>query len=669
MKAYFNKVFLGIVNRIRSLFMKHPEVFVVVLSVVLVLLMEVMSRRSLTEALSFAVRTPVRFIVNVCIVALTLSLSLLFRRRAFFMTFFSLIWFVLGFVNFVVLGYRVTPFGFIDIQLLTSVISIIGVYLNSAQIVLLCVSIVAVIAGLVVLYIKAPKTRVPFKKALLTILVLATCTGASYAATTAAAADRAESFSNIAQAYEDYGFVYCFSTGAVDRGINCPEDYSEETVLEEVSDLLEPEMAEQEVKPDIILVQLESFFDVGYLESASFEEDPIPVFSALKERYSTGFLTVPSCGAGTANTEFEVLSGLSLDFFGMGEYPYKTILQKTTCESLPANLAELGYTAHAIHNNTGTFYGRDVVFSSLGFDTFTPIECMQNVDYNKIGWCNDDILTGEIIKALDSTEGQDFVFTVTVQGHGKYQRGAEEGLAEEIGVSWPDHPEEEDEFAYYVTQLHETDAFIGELVAALEERGEPAVLVLYGDHLPTFPIEAEELENGDLFETEYVMWDNLGLEKKDRDISAYQLSAEIQSRLGMETGLITRLHQRCSDDEDYMERLELLGYDMLYGSQYCWGGENPYSATDLQIGSEPVVITDVEWADGVLSVTGENFTEWSVVAVDGESRDTAFVSGTCIQTEMSELPEDGMITVRQETENQAVLAESDGFAFRTHEAD
>ena len=58
------------------------------------------------------------------------------------------------------------------------------------------------------------------------------------------------------------------------------------------------------------------------------------------ENFSSSYLYVPSIGAGTANTEFEVITGMNLDFFGPGEYPYKTILLETTCESIGYVLPE-----------------------------------------------------------------------------------------------------------------------------------------------------------------------------------------------------------------------------------------------------------------------------------------------------------------------------------------
>ena len=91
-------------------------------------------------------------------------------------------------------------------------------------------------------------------------------------------------------------------------------------------------------------------------------EDPIPNFHNLEANYSTGYLTVPVVGAGTANTEFEVLTGMSMQYFGTGEYPYKTILKQTDCESIADDLSQIGYGTHVVHNNTATFYSRNNAF-------------------------------------------------------------------------------------------------------------------------------------------------------------------------------------------------------------------------------------------------------------------------------------------------------------------
>ena len=646
---------------LRAVYERHTFLFILVLAFSVELVVEMASRHSIWQGAVFLFTHPIHFAANMTIVLLTLSIGLFFRKRVFFLSFFSMFWLAMGIVNAVVLGFRITPFGPIDIALLPSVSEIITMYMSVWQIALAIAAIVLTVAALVVVFIKTPKQTPSYRTAALALLISAAATAGSYSLTVVGHEQvRSETFANISNAYKQYGFVYCFCTGAFDNGISEPDFYSQDEVDRLMSGLVEH--PDPDLLPNIVIVQLESFFDVSYLDEVTFNENPIPVFTYLKENYSSGFLTVPSIGEGTANTEFEVLAGMSLDFFGMGEYPYKTILREKACETVATDLKSMGYTAHALHNNTGTFYGRDVVFAQLGFDTFTPIELMENVEYNPIGWAKDYVLTEEILKALDSTPGQDFAFAITVQGHGKYQLGIDSVEAEDLGITWEDHVDDSEALAYYLSQLRETDEFIGELVAALERRGEPTVLVLYGDHLPNFNIGAEQLTNGDIFETEYVIWDNIGLTEDDKNLSAYQLTAEVMRQLGMDGGILSKYHQQMSNDESYTDGLRLLEYDMLYGEFYCYGGENPYTASDLQMGVVPVVISDAVWEDGVLTVHGEHFNQWSRIYVDGSHLNTVYVDSGTVTAELKTPPGEGaVLTVRQEAKSSLTFSESAGF--------
>ena len=74
-------------------------------------------------------------------------------------------------------------------------------------------------------------------------------------------------------------------------------------------------------KPNIIFLQLESFFDMNNLKNVKLSKNPVPYFEKLMKNYPSGYLNVPIVGAGTVNTEFEVMTGINLDFFGPGEYP------------------------------------------------------------------------------------------------------------------------------------------------------------------------------------------------------------------------------------------------------------------------------------------------------------------------------------------------------------
>ena len=91
-----------------------------------------------------------------------------------------------------------------------------------------------------------------------------------------------------------------------------------------------PKTKEDGKRPNILFLQLESFFDPTLVNYLDISEDPIPNFRKLMKEYSSGYYKVPSVGAGTANTEFETITGMSLHYFGPGEYPYKSILKETT---------------------------------------------------------------------------------------------------------------------------------------------------------------------------------------------------------------------------------------------------------------------------------------------------------------------------------------------------
>ena len=162
-------------------------------------------------------------------------------------------------------------------------------------------------------------------------------------------------FGNIAFAYEDYGYPYCLATTIFNTGISEPRDYSEDEInrIEKTESNL-PKTKEDGKRPNILFLQLESFFDPTLVNYLDISEDPIPNFRKLMKEYSSGYYKVPSVGAGTANTEFETITGMSLHYFGPGEYPYKSILKETTCESVPYVLKNLGYSTHAVHNNEPT---------------------------------------------------------------------------------------------------------------------------------------------------------------------------------------------------------------------------------------------------------------------------------------------------------------------------
>ncbi|MBE6637353.1 MAG: LTA synthase family protein [Ruminococcaceae bacterium] len=680
MKSSFFQVFQSRLRRIAAWLSAHPPILVLLLSFGIALANEVLSRHSLIDALRFTVTKPFFFLCNTAVILLTISLALLCRKRAYMITFLSLLWLGMGITNCIVRFFRQAPFSAMDFTLVLSVFPILFVYLSWIGVILMALGILALVIILIVRFIKAKKNNpsrtsgiLPF---FLSLLFTIMSIGGGYLFRVIPT-----HFSSLITAYHDYGFSFCFVVSALDRGIDKPEDYDEK-IDDVLSDLL-PETDETQDgdplppsdttdeplpakdTPNVIVVQLESFIDLKLLQGFTFSEDPTPIFSSLKEQYQSGFLTVPSIGAGTANTEFEVLSGMSLQWFGAGEYPYETVLQKKTCETICYNLKNHQYTTHAVHNYNGNFYDRNDVFSRLGFDTFTSLEYMNNVTYNPIGWAKDAVLIPYIIDCLTTTEGSDLVYCITVQGHGKYPQEAleDEDEAHLTLEAWPEDANA-DSFSYFANQLHETDAFIGALISAVNALREDTVIVFFGDHLPNIGIQESWLPDGmTLYNTEYVLWHSEGEASEDKNLTSYQLSAEIMSHLGFEDGILTKLHQQWAHKDTYLDYLEMLEYDLLYGDCLAYGGELPFEATDIVMGIRPITISDVQMIGDNTYVSGQNFTPASRIVLNGLMRQTEFISETTLVLENIAIDSGDVIQIIQVADGLFRLSETEDYIY------
>lgn len=650
-KTTFNKVYNYINER--------PFMFCFYAAFILNTVVEMLSRRSIFGGLeAFAVH-PIMFVYNSFIIFMTLGVSSLFRKRIFVLAFVSIVWLACGITNCVLLGFRTTPFSAVDLQILSSVMGIINVYLNNFELTLIVIAIFTALTGLTVLFFKTPKTKGQMHY-LKTCSILCVSFASAFVINSVAISAESDSsnFPNIADAYEDYGFVYCFSNSLIDTGIDKPEEYTPEAMNYVASEIGNDRgQHAPEIQPNVVMVQLESFFDVNLLNNKKFTENPVPNFTALKESCPTGLLTVPSIGAGTANTEFEILTGISLDFFGASEYPFKTVLKEKPCESIAYNLADYDYSAHAIHNNDGTFYDRHIVYSQLGFNTFTPIEYMHGVELNPKNWADDSVLVPCITDALEYTDSRDFVFAVSVQPHGRYPEEMPEDAPHNIFLS--EYEEELDEggvtaFEYYINQLHETDEFIGELIDVLEDYDEPVVLVLYGDHLPNLDITNEELVNGDILQTEYVIWSNYSqLPAENKPMPAYQLSAYVSEMLGFGGGYISYYNRNFDNTAAYPSRMQDIGYDMLFGEQYTFG---TYASTAMKIGIRDVEINDyayTESPDGdFITLYGDNFNEFSIITINGRRFETEFINRSTIRIEHKLEAGDEICVIQAENEDE-----------------
>lgn len=740
---------------------KIPFVGYLLLACVLNFFLEVLSRHSFLKAFLFIGNSPLVFLYNAFIIFVTLSLVLFAKRKVFATVFVCAMWIISAFANWIVLCFRTTPFSAIDVLMIRNVMTMLDKYMTKWQMILSIAGIVLLLALLVYLYIRLPKSkskRRPFRaSAYVCMCFILIYTLTKVAVNTQTVSDN---FGNLAYAYNDYGFAYCFSNSIIDVGISKPKDYSEATIKAitnpldyDKSDVIfetkeEAEKISEEAKtadqsetatgtesdvvdhsttevttnteaastehgtekdtastenttqkdttedasatekntavtteetdagtvtyytnekatkenPNIIIIQLESIFDTKYMKDFYPSEDPMPTLTALKEKYSTGLFTVPAVGAGTANTEFEVQTGMSTQFFGAGEYPFKTIMRSKTCDSMAYDLKRFGYATAGFHNNDATFYSRYVDYANLGFDNFTGMEHMYGLNKTPRGWAKDNVLDDLMVQRMLQTEGRDYITTITVQGHGRYPKKHTDtmtGLTCYFGGKYQGDTEKEAAWEYYINMCRETDMMVGDLIDKLERIDEPTVVFMYGDHLPSLNLEEDDLDGITLYQTEWIMWDNIGLSAEHKDFSAYQASTYIFNRLGIKGGLMQSFHTKymnSNDQQGYLDKLEMLEYDTLYGNDYAFDGNDPFPTTDMKMGIRDITVDHCEVKDDKLWIYGDGFNLYSIVYVDGKSVDTTWQGSRILTVPLEDVKDGEELYVAQAGDDHVVLS-------------
>jgi hypothetical protein len=192
---------------------------------------------------------------------------------------------------------------------------------------------------------------------------------------------------------------------------------------------------------------------------------------------------------------------------------------------------------------------------------------------------------------------------------------------------------------------------------------------MFGDHLPTLGIQEDEIATGDLYQTKYYTWNNFGMEKEDKDLTSYQLLAEYTNRLGIHGGTIMNYNQEMLNEgveagsDEYMDGLELLQYDLLYGDRYAYGGVDLYPASDLVMGVKDITISGAYLYNGKLHIYGDNFTKWSRVYINGEKVSTTYESGQVLTIDADDIENGDTIVVNQLGSSNTIFRSSNEYTF------
>ncbi len=213
---------------------RYSVLFHALLACGICFVIEWVSRHSFVEACAFMVDRNLVFLYNAFLVWASLMLVYIVKRRLAARVFISVFWLFLGVVNGIILANRVSPFGWTDLTMVGDLLTMKSSYFTDWQAVIAIVLVAAMCLGLAALWLRGPKYQGKTHRvsgAFFAVIIIALIVpGVTDAAKSSNVLT--EYFSNLAQGYKDYGFVYSFTSSALDTGMSEPEEYSEETIAE-----------------------------------------------------------------------------------------------------------------------------------------------------------------------------------------------------------------------------------------------------------------------------------------------------------------------------------------------------------------------------------------------------------------------------------------------------
>lgn len=253
----------------------------------------------------------------------------------------------------------------------------------------------------------------------------------------------------------------------------------------------------------------ESFSDPDNLEKISLSRDPLSFSRELSKKNLEGNILVSGYGGGTANTEFESLTNISMEPLASNiSTPY--IQMSTLMDRTPNTISyfkDRNYKATAIHPYKNTLYKRKDVYSALGFDEFIYDKTMQNSKkYESNSYISDHSGYEEVLYQLKNTDEKDFIHLVTMHGHQTYE-GNYNNLMFKIEEK---NNEENKTIEQYYQGLSYSDQDLKYLIEKIDQLDEETLLVFWGDHLPgIYTDEIFTKENKiDKFETPVLFYSN-----------------------------------------------------------------------------------------------------------------------------------------------------------------
>lgn len=353
-----------------------------------------------------------------------------------------------------------------------------------------------------------------------------------------------------------------------------PENYSLDIISEYENKYKSPNTSSLEDLPNVIIIMDESFADLNILGSELNTSEPVtPFYDSLQNNTIKGYALSSVYGGGTANSEYEVLTGNSVGFITEGATAYQLYLNSPSY-SIAQTFNNLGYSCVATHPYYSSGWSRTRAWPYLGFNEISFLE-----DYPQENMVRDYVSDQEMFEYIvreyesKSTSEKLFLFGVTMQNHGGYEY-TDSGYTPNISLegynnSYPDVEQ-------YLGLIHETDKALEYLINYFESAVEDVVILFFGDHLPRLNQSFyEEVHDGSFdtlaeqqlqYTVPFFVWANYDIPEETIEITSLNyLSNYVYQVAGIE---FPAYNQFLADTAEIVPALNAFGYYSVEQGDY-----------------------------------------------------------------------------------------------------
>ncbi|VEE22883.1 phosphoglycerol transferase [Streptococcus equinus] len=331
----------------------------------------------------------------------------------------------------------------------------------------------------------------------------------------------------------------------------------------------------------VIFILSESLADPTRVPGVTLSAPVLPQIQQIQAGTTSGLMKSDGYGGGTANMEFQTLTGLPM-------YNYNDMISVLYTDVFP----EMSYVPSisnafdsknriAIHLSDATHYARNSVYTKLKFDKFIATSGSDDTADNvsTFGAYPSDASTYDnVLSEIDASQSQ-FFSVMTMQNHGPwFETNLSDITANGEGLT----NDQNASLTNYARLLSYTDSSTAEFLQQLEGIDKKITVVFYGDHLPGIYPKSIFKDNPNLqYLTDYFIWSNHGTAKDDyplvnsSDFPA-ELLAHTNSRVSPYYALLTEVLNKASVDKDKLDSdgkmvandLKMIQYDLTEGKGY-----------------------------------------------------------------------------------------------------